>query len=370
MTVAMPGGIDPVEYTAPMPDYAMLDDTQTESLAGFDLIIDVRSPGEYAEDHLPGAINLPVLGDDERVRVGTVYKQISTFDARREGAALVTRNIGHHLGTELACLPKKSRLLLYCWRGGMRSRSMALVLSAVGWKISLLRGGYRTWRREVVAQLEHSDAPLPFILIDGQTGTAKTAILHQLAARGAQVLDLEGLALHRGSAFGDFAATPQPSQKRFETLIWEGLRGMDLTRPVYVEAESNMVGRRQLPARIWAAMKAAPRIAIAAPVAARAEYLVEAYPDLVSDTAKLNASLDQLASRHAKTLIARWRDLHSVGQFRELAAELISAHYDAAYNRAREHREDEPVLILRSEALDAAGIGALAAAILEAGIKP
>lgn len=353
-----------------MADYAMLDDTEAASLAGFDLIIDVRSPSEFAEDHLPGAINLPVLSDAERARVGTVYKQISTFDARREGAALVTRNIGHHLETALAGLPRKSRVLLYCWRGGMRSRSMALVLSAVGWKISLLRGGYRTWRREVVAQLEHSDAPLPFILIDGQTGTAKTAILLELAAKGAQILDLEGLALHRGSAFGDFAATPQPSQKRFETLIWEALRGMDLKRPVYVEAESNMVGRRQLPARIWTAMKAAPRIAISAPVPARAEYLVEAYPDLVSDTAKLNASLDQLASRHAKTLIARWRELHATGEYRELAAELITAHYDAAYNRAREHREDEPVVTLRSETLDPAAIGTLAEAILAARVKP
>ncbi|WP_417491992.1 tRNA 2-selenouridine(34) synthase MnmH [Maricaulis sp.] len=358
-----------MEYTAPMPDYAMLDDTDAASLAGFDLIIDVRSPGEFAEDHLPGAINLPVLGDDERARVGTIYKQVSTFDARREGAALVTRNIGHHLETALAGLPRKSRLLLYCWRGGMRSRSMSLVLAAVGWKITLLRGGYRAWRREVVAQLEHSEAPLPFILIDGQTGTAKTAILHQLAAKGAQVLDLEGLAVHRGSAFGDFSATPQPSQKRFETLIWQELRAMDMSRPVYVEAESNMVGRRQLPSRIWAAMKAAPRIAISAPVAARAAYLVEAYPDLVADTAKLNASLDQLASRHAKTLIAHWRDLHAAGDFRELAAELISAHYDAAYNRARKHREDEPVLTLRSDSLDGGAIDGLADAILAAGIK-
>lgn len=353
-----------------MADYAMLDDTQADSLAGFDLIIDARSPAEFAEDHLPGAINLPVLSDDERARVGTIYKQVSTFDARREGAALVTRNISHHLETALAGLPKKSRLLLYCWRGGMRSRSMALVLSAVGWKTTLLRGGYRTWRREVVARLEHSAEPLPFILIDGQTGTAKTAILLELAARGAQIIDLEGLAAHRGSAFGDFAATPQPSQKRFETLIWEHLRGMDLSRPIYLEAESNMVGRRQLPARIWSAMKAAPRIAISAPVPARAEYLVEAYPDLVSDTAKLNASLDQLASRHAKTLIAHWRELHAAGDYRELATELITAHYDAAYNRAREHHGADPVVTLRSETLDPEAIGQLADAVLAACVKP
>ncbi len=353
-----------------MPDYAMLDDTQADSLAGFDLIIDVRSPGEYAEDHLPGAINLPVLGNDERAHIGTIHKQVSTFEARREGAALVTRNIAQHLETALAGLPCKSQLLLYCWRGGMRSRSMALVLSAVGWRITLLRGGYRTWRREVVAQLEHCAAPLPFILIDGQTGTAKTAILLELARRGAQIIDLEGLALHRGSAFGDFASIAQPSQKRFETLLWEQLRGMDLTRPIYLEAESNMVGRRQLPARIWTAMKAAPRIAITAPVPARAAYLVEAYPDLVSDTAKLDASLDQLASYHAKTQIAHWRELHAADAYRELAAELITAHYDAAYNRSREHHGADPVVTLRSETLDPEAIGKLADAVLAAGVKP
>lgn len=353
-----------------MADYEMIDDTTAASLAPFDLIIDVRSPSEYAEDHLPGAINLPVLDDAERARIGTIYKQVSTFDARREGAALVTRNVAQHLETALAGLPRKSSLLLYCWRGGMRSRSMSLVLSAVGWKISLLRGGYRTWRREVVAQLDHCSEPLPFILIDGQTGTAKTAILQQLDARGAQILDLEGLAKHRGSAFGDFAAIPQPSQKRFETLIWENLRSMDLSRPIYVEAESNMVGRRQLPARIWSAMRAAPRIAISAPTSARAAYLVEAYPDLVSDTAKLEASLARLASYHAKTAIAAWRELHASGKNCELAEQLITAHYDPAYNRARRHREDAPVLTLRSESLDPDAVGELADGILASGVKP
>tara|TARA_R110000868_G_scaffold6550_2_gene37003 strand:+ start:79677 stop:80756 length:1080 start_codon:yes stop_codon:yes gene_type:complete len=352
-----------------MPDYAMIDDTDPASLARFDLIIDARSPSEFAEDHLPGAINLPVLNDTERAHIGTVYKQVSAFDARRQGAALVSRNIAHHLENALAGLPQKSHFLLYCWRGGMRSRSMSLVLSAVGWKITLLRGGYRTWRRSVVDHLEHSTDPMPFILIDGQTGTAKTAILLELHKRGAQILDLEGLAKHRGSAFGDFASTPQPGQKRFETLIWQELRGMDLARPIYVEAESNMVGRRQLPARIWSAMKEAPRIVVSAPVPARAAYLVEAYPDLISDAGKLDASLAQLASRHAKTLVASWRDMFAAQDYRSLAAGLIEAHYDPAYNRARQHRDDKPVLSVHADRLDAAGIEALAAQILGSGIS-
>ena len=347
-----------------MPDYAMIDDTDPATFARFDLVIDVRSPSEFAEDHLPGAINLPVLDDAQRAHIGTVYKQVSTFDARRQGAAMVSRNIADHLERGLAGYPQKSRFLLYCWRGGMRSRSMALVLSAVGWKISLLRGGYRTWRRTVVDQLEHSTHPLPFLLIDGQTGTAKTAILHEMQRRGAQILDLEGLARHRGSAFGDFADTPQPGQKRFETLVWQELRGMDLARPIYVEAESNMVGRRQLPARIWSAMKAAPRIVITAPVPARAAYLVEAYPDLVSDAGKLDAALEQLASRHAKTLINSWREMFEVDDYRALAAGLIKAHYDPAYDRARQHRDDDPVLTVHADRLDAAGIEGLATEIL------
>jgi len=346
-----------------MPRLAYTDDLSAEELERFDAVIDVRSPSEYAEDHIPGAINLPVLDDDERARIGTHYTQISVFEARRMGAALVSRNIARHLDTALADKPKGFKPLVYCWRGGMRSESMALVLASVGWKVTLVEGGYRTWRRQVVAALE-AETPLPVVLIDGQTGTGKTAILKALEAAGEQVIDLEGLARHRGSIFGDFPGTPQPSQKGFDTALHDRLRGMDLSRPIFVEAESRQVGRRRVPPRLWAAMEAAPRIVVSVPVAERARYLVEAYPDLLADREKLEAAFEGLRPFHAKTVIADWRDLADDGRWQALAAALVTEHYDPAYGRARKRQKtadrDAEIAV---ETLDRAGIETAAAGI-------
>ncbi|MDG1417512.1 MAG: tRNA 2-selenouridine(34) synthase MnmH [Maricaulis sp.] len=326
------------EYTQAMPDYEIIDELSHDALQSYDLIIDVRSPSEYAGDHLPGAINLPVLDDAERAETGTLYKQVSSFVAKRRGAALTTANISRHLDTTLKDLPEDSRLLIYCWRGGMRSRSMALVLSSIGWDISLVKGGYQTWRRQIVAGLDKSTDPINIILLDGQTGTAKTAILKEMAALGAQTLDLEGMANHRGSAFGAHANTPQPGQKRFEALIWQSLRRFDLTQPIYVEAESSLVGKRRLPSRLWAEMKKAPRIIIEAPTGARADYLVNAYPDLATDLNQLTASIERLAARHSTAQLSQWHAMARKCEFRNLAESLMVIHYDAAYNRARMRR--------------------------------
>ena len=326
------------EYTQAMPDYEIIDDLSHDALQVYDLIIDVRSPSEFAEDHLPGAINLPVLDDDERAETGTLYKQVSSFIAKRRGAALTTSNISRHLQTTLSDLPEDSTMLIYCWRGGMRSRSMALVLSSIGWDISLVNGGYQTWRRQIVAGLDKSTDPINIILLDGQTGTAKTAILNEMAALGAQTLDLEGMANHRGSAFGAHADTPQPSQKHFEALIWQSLRRFDLTQPVYVEAESSLVGKRRLPSRLWTEMKKAPRIIIEAPTTARADYLVSAYPDLARNSDQLKASINLLCARHSAEQLAEWHQMATSEKFRDLAASLISTHYDTAYDRARTRR--------------------------------
>lgn len=346
-----------------MPRLAYTDDLSAEELERFDVIIDVRSPSEFAEDHLPGAINLPVLDDAERARVGTHYTQVSAFEARRMGAALVSRNIARHLETALADRPKDFKPLIYCWRGGMRSQSMGLVLASVGWKVTLVEGGYRTWRRQVVAALETGNAPR-VVLIDGQTGTGKTALLHALATEGEQVIDLEGLAHHRGSIFGDFAGTPQPGQKAFETALHDQLRRMDPSRPVFVEAESRQVGHRRVPPRLWGAMQAAPRITITVPEDERARYLVEAYPDLLADAGKLEAAFDGLKPLHAKSRIAEWRALARAGDWHTLARALITQHYDPAYNRARKRVEpgSGPVQV-EVERLDEAGLTATAARI-------
>jgi tRNA 2-selenouridine synthase len=347
-----------------MANYEIIDDISPDSLAQFDQIIDVRSPAEFAEDHIPGAINLPVLDNEERAIVGTTYKQVSPFAARRQGAALVAANISKHLETRLADKDADFRLLVHCWRGGMRSRSMALVLSAVGWEVSLLRGGYQTWRREVVAGLDKDDSALPVVLIDGQTGVAKTAVLEEMERLGAQTIDLEGMANHRGSVFGGHPQSDQPGQKYFETRIWEKLRAMDLNQPIYVEAESSLVGVRRVPTRLWTAMKAAARVTIHAPTIARARYLVEAYPELISDKKRLSDAIDQLASRHPKALLEAWHRLANEGKHCELAEQLITQHYDPAYDRARVRREASSVLSVQADNLGSEAIVGLAREIL------
>jgi len=351
-----------------MSNYEILNDISPASLAGFDTIIDVRSAAEFAEDHIPGAINLPVLNDDERALIGTIYTQESAFLAKRRGASLVAANIARHIETELANKPADFRILVNCWRGGMRSRAMALVLSSVGWPVSLLNGGYQTWRRAVVAGLSKTSdthPPLPLILIDGQTGTAKTAILEQMRQMGAQVIDLEALANHRGSVFGSHPNSPQPGQKRFETGLWDQLRRMDLDRPIFLEAESSMIGQRRIPARLWASMKDAPRVMIEAPVSARAKYLAEAYPELVSDTDRLKDAIRKLSERHSKAVISDWLELASSKQHKQLAEALIKHHYDPTYNRSRTRRSTPSTRSVTALDLSISSIKRLAGEILE-----
>ena len=337
-----------------------IEDTQPRTLALYDDIIDVRSPGEFAEDRLPGAINLPVLSNAERAEVGTLYTQVSRFEARRIGAAFVAANIARHLQTTLAEKPAQYRPLVYCWRGGMRSNAMATILSQVGWRVGLLKGGYKTWRRDVVAGLRESDAPLSLLLIDGQTGSAKSNILNRLSELGAQVIDLEGLAAHRGSVFGGFSTRPQPSQKLFESGLWTALSHLDRARPILVEAESNRIGSCEIPRDLWRAMLAAPRIVIRAEPAARARYLMTAYADLMSEPESILRSLARIASLHPKELMEEWAALAGARRYEELAAALMREHYDPLYDRTRRKRDDKPLAEIRLEGFDDAALNAAA----------
>ncbi|MDE2158802.1 MAG: tRNA 2-selenouridine(34) synthase MnmH, partial [Burkholderiales bacterium] len=216
-------------------------------LAEFDTVIDARSESEYAEDRLPGAENWPSLNDDERHRIGTEYVQVSPFAARRRGAALVARNIAHHLETRLEGRERGWRPLVYCWRGGQRSGALALVLDQIGYAVQVLDGGYQAFRRHVRAELERLPEDLPLRVLCGRTGSAKSRLLQALAAQGAQVLDLEALACHRGSVLGLVPGFPQPTQKAFETAVWQALRGFDPKQPVYAEGESRTIGRLRVP---------------------------------------------------------------------------------------------------------------------------
>jgi tRNA 2-selenouridine synthase len=313
------------------------------SLARYDLIIDARSPSEFAEDHLPGAVNLPVLDDAERAEVGTIYVQQSQFDARRIGAAYVARNVARHLETALADRPKSFQPLIYCWRGGQRSHAMATILSQVGWRTTVLSGGWRTWRRWVQRRLYEGETPLRLVLLDGSTGTAKTEMLARLSARGVQTLDLEGLAAHRGSLFGALPDQPQPSQKLFESRLLTALDDLDPARPVLVEAESSKIGERIVPPALWKAMQAAPRIELVAPREARARYLVKAYSDVAADREALHAVLARLPTRVGRARVEAWTALAELEEFEILAAELMEQHYDPAYSGSS-RREDRRTL--------------------------
>lgn len=334
-----------------------------KSLAYFDAFIDVRSPSEFAEDHIPGAENLPVLDDAERAEVGTIYVQQSRFLARRIGAAHVARNIARHLENALADRPASFRPLIYCWRGGQRSNAMATILSQVGWPVTVLRGGYKTYRRAVKTRLYDEGPDFRFVLLDGHTGSAKTEILGRLAAQGVQVIDLEGLAGHRGSLFGAVAGRPQPSQKLFESRLITALDRLDPTRPIVVEAESSKIGERMTPPAIWQAMQAAPRIEIQAPREARARYLVSAYRDIIENRAELEEAFDRLPVYPGQKRLENWRGLADAGQFEDLAEALMEHHYDPAYDRSSRKDQRVRLGVVALEGLDAANQEAAVAEI-------
>ena len=298
----------------------------------FDDLIDVRSPAEFAEDHVPGAISLPVLSNEERARVGTIYVQQDRFLARKIGAALVSRNAANHLEGALAEKPGSWRPLVYCWRGGQRSRSFASILKEIGWRTDTIEGGYKAYRSLVVKALYEAPIRARVRLVGGGTGTAKTRLLAHIAAQGGQVIDLEAKAEHRGSLFGPMGDA-QPAQKMFESRLAHALTGLDLERPVFVEAESSKIGDITLPPSLWKVMVAAPRFEVKAPLAARAAHLVRSYPDLISQPEKLEKVLAKLVRYHGHERVEAWRALAAVGDYARMAAELVTEHYDPKYTR-------------------------------------
>ena len=308
----------------------------------FDDLLDVRSPAEFAEDHVPGAMSLPVLSNEERARVGTIYVQQDRFLARKIGAALVSRNAAAHLEGPLADRPGGWRPLVYCWRGGQRSGSFASILKEIGWRTDTIKGGYKSYRRLVVQALYEAPVAPRVVLVGGGTGTAKTRLLAQIAGAGGQVIDLEEMAEHRGSLFGPMGDA-QPSQKMFESRLAMALAGLDPARPVFVEAESSKIGEVIVPPSLWKAMIAAPRYEVNAPLAARAAHLVRSYPDMVSDAVKLESVLAKLVRYHGHDRVDAWRALAAAGEYARMAAELVTEHYDPKYTRISRDGAPTPV---------------------------
>jgi tRNA 2-selenouridine synthase len=305
-----------------------------EDFSGFDTIIDVRSPAEFALDHIPGSINCPVLDDAQRAEVGTLYKQVSPFAARRVGAAQVSANISTHISEQFADKPKLWRPLIYCWRGGQRSAAMTHVLRAVGWDAHQLPGGYKTWRTHVIHQLDILPQRLIFVAVCGPTGSGKSLLLQALHQVGAQILDLEALAAHRGSVLGDLPDQPQPAQRMFESQLSQVLDDLDPSRPVFVEAESRKIGILHLPESLMRAMRASECVRIQASVEARVELLIREYQHFLSDVAMLEHTLSRLNSLHGKAKIDEWMTLAHAGQFVELVNVLLTQHYDPLYFRS------------------------------------
>jgi tRNA 2-selenouridine synthase len=323
--------------------------------------IDVRSPSEYAHDHAPGAANYPVLDDAERARIGTLYAQ-SPFAARRLGAALVARNIAGMLETGFMAQPREWRPLVYCWRGGQRSRALVQVLQEVGWRAAQLEGGYRAYRRHVVAELERRPLQFDFVVLCGLTGSGKSRLLAALASEGAQTLDLEGIARHRGSLLGELPDDPQPSQKWFESQLLGALGRLDPAQPVYVESESRRIGTLQMPDALLSRMRAGRAVSLVTPVDGRVALLKEEYAHYLAQPPRLVSRLEALTELRGKAAVARWSAMAATGKWDSLIAELLEMHYDPTYGRSLERNfpAGADAVILDASDVSRSGLAALA----------
>lgn len=317
--------------------------TLPHELGEFSEIIDVRSPSEFAEDHLPGAINLPVLNDEQRVEVGTLH-QTNPFAARRLGAAMISANAASFLSDHFADKEKSYAPLVYCWRGGMRSNSLAHILRSVGWRARLLEGGYKAFRKFACYDLEQtlSQVQLKLTVLAGPTGVAKTRLLHTLNRHGAQVLDLEGLANHRGSILGLAPNTSQPSQKHFESLLWQTLSEFDATQPIFTEAESNRIGKLHCPPALWKKLGESHVIQVDLPLDQRAAFLLDDYPHFTHDPDHLKDLLARLVKLRGHEQVQQWNEQIDAEQWHEFVASILKNHYDLAYRRAGDEKSNYP----------------------------
>lgn len=349
------------------PGLTRIEDLGDKRFSDFSDIIDVRSPSEFAEDHLPGAINCPVLDDAQRAEIGTLYKQVSPFEAKKRGAALVARNIAGHIEERFLDRPKHWKPLVYCWRGGQRSGSMVTIFRNIGWNASQLEGGYKAYRQQVVAELAELPRRFDFRVICGATGSGKSRILQEIGRLGGQIVDLEELACHKGSVLGVLPDQPQPSQKMFESQLLQALRALDPARPVYVEAESRKIGRMQVPDAMIETMRAGRCIGIEAPRSERVAFLLRDYDYFIGDPAWLNTRLAALKDLRGGETVARWQDYATSGRWPELVEELLASHYDPLYERSQNRNYSgfgEPQRIAVAS-LEPAGITAVAAEILD-----
>lgn len=295
-------------------------------------ILDVRSPGEFSQGHLPGAISFPLFSDQERAEVGTCYKHQGRDAAVELGFDLAGPKCGEFIRQAKALAPDR-QLRLHCWRGGMRSGGMGWILAMAGFQVVLLEGGYKAYRRWVRQQLAK---PRALLVLGGMTGTSKTEILRAMAALGAQMLDLEGLANHRGSSFGALEMPPQPSTEHYENLIAARLMELHPDCPTWVEAESRRVGTCRVPDELFQQMESAATVEVVRPVAERLDHLVDIYgaaavEGLVQATQRIRKRLGGQRTQAAVDHIQQ-------GRLREASAVILD-YYDRAYRYDLERRQ-------------------------------
>ena len=331
----------------------------------FDTIIDVRSPSEFAEDHIVGSINCPVLSDLEREKVGTIYKRESTFKAKIIGSSLTARNIAKHIEERFLEYKGSWQPLVYCWRGGQRSKAFAIILSEVGWRTQQLEGGYKEYRNHVLEFMDTIGSKLKIILISGKTGCAKTKILQSIAQQGGQILDLEGLANHKGSLLGKIPNLKQPSQKFFESKLFYQLKQLNLKKEVFLEAESSKIGNIHIPKTIWAKMIVSPRIEIKADIHLRSTFLVKDYEYMCKNPELINPIIFGLRKRLSKKLVDSWKELIDQKKWQELTRSFLENHYDPSYSSNTIKNDRKVIKEIKAQSFNSSEITKIASSIIK-----
>lgn len=329
-------------------------------------VIDVRTPAEFAEDHIPGAINLCVLDNQQRIEVGTLYKQVSAFDAKKVGAAMMSRNIADWLDQHFSSKDKDYRPLVYCWRGGQRSEGMATILSRINWDTHLLKGGYKNYRNQVIETLQTQSAGLNLRVVSGLTGSGKTVLLERLKTMGEQVIDLEGLANHRGSLLGHHPDTPQPSQKYFESLLAKKISELDSSRVTWIEAESNKIGNLHCPTDLWQNMKQSAAVHLQVELTDRVQFLLGDYDYFVQSPELVAPKLQFLRKTRGTAVVNRWEELLSQGHTAEFVEDILLNHYDVGYSKSIAKNRKETRDLLHMNPLKADSVSAVADQMIKA----